>query len=183
MIRDNWVWKLLKNNNKRSNKSPFLPYWVEWIFAITEDIVLDLEGLLFPVKWIWRMLRTPSLVYDILVLQRRSSLQHTKQSKWSTRLRVQGKLHGIVCFDDIMRMIIILQNCHCGRRLPVQFHLLNPKFHWLRQIRPLCASFTDSFGIFLDAIAKAKKLICISIAQNLKQVSLTKRFFSLCNGA
>ena len=106
-----------------------------------------------------------------------------KQSKWSTRLRVQGKLHGIVCFDDIMRMIIILQNCHCGRRLPVQFHLLNPKFHWLRQIRPLCASFTDSFGIFLDAIAKAKKLICISIAQNLKQVSLTKRFFSLCNGA
>ena len=36
--------------------------------------------------------------------------------------------------------------------------------------------------IFLEAIAKAKKLICKSIAQNLKQVSLTKRFFSFGNG-
>ena len=32
---------------------------------------------------------------------------------------------------------------------------------------------------FLDAIAKAKKLICESIAQNLKQVSLTKSFLAL----
>ena len=32
---------------------------------------------------------------------------------------------------------------------------------------------------FLDAIAKAKKLICKSIAQNLKQVSLTKSFLAL----
>ena len=32
---------------------------------------------------------------------------------------------------------------------------------------------------FLDAIAKAKKLICESIAQNLKQVSLTKSFIAL----
>ena len=31
---------------------------------------------------------------------------------------------------------------------------------------------------FLDAIAKAKKLIRQSIAQNLKRDSLTKRFFS-----
>ena len=31
---------------------------------------------------------------------------------------------------------------------------------------------------FLDAIAKAKKLICKSIAQNLKQVSLTKSFLA-----
>ena len=35
---------------------------------------------------------------------------------------------------------------------------------------------------FLDVIAKAKKLILKSIAQNLKQVSLTKRFFSFGNG-
>ena len=33
--------------------------------------------------------------------------------------------------------------------------------------------------IFLDAIAKAKKLICKFIAQNLKQVSLTKSFLAL----
>ena len=32
---------------------------------------------------------------------------------------------------------------------------------------------------FLGAIAKAKKLICESIAQNLKQVSLTKSFLAL----
>ena len=32
---------------------------------------------------------------------------------------------------------------------------------------------------FMDAIAKAKKLICESIAQNLKQVSLTKSFLAL----
>ena len=32
---------------------------------------------------------------------------------------------------------------------------------------------------FLDAIAKAKKLICKSIAQNLKQVSLTNIFLAL----
>ena len=32
---------------------------------------------------------------------------------------------------------------------------------------------------FLDAIAKAKKLICESVAQNLKQVSLTKSFLAL----
>ena len=32
---------------------------------------------------------------------------------------------------------------------------------------------------FLDAIAKAKKLICKTIAQNLKRVSLTKSFLAL----
>ena len=32
---------------------------------------------------------------------------------------------------------------------------------------------------FLDAIAKAKKLICESIAQNLMPVSLTKSFLAL----
>ena len=36
--------------------------------------------------------------------------------------------------------------------------------------------------IFLDAITKAKKLICKSIVHNLKQVSLTKSFFSSGNG-
>ena len=33
--------------------------------------------------------------------------------------------------------------------------------------------------IFLDAITKAKKLICKSIVHNLKQVSLTKSFLAL----
>ena len=47
------------------------------------------------------------------------------------------------------------------------------------KLRPLCASFNDCFGYFLDAIAKAKKLIRKSIAQNLKQVSLTKSFLAL----
>ena len=35
---------------------------------------------------------------------------------------------------------------------------------------------------FFDTIAKAKKLIRESIAQNFKQVSLTKRFFIFGNG-
>ena len=52
--------------------------------------------------------------------------------------------------------------------------MLNPEFHWLRQI-----ATTDGFGSFLDAIAKAKKLIPKSIAQNLKQVSLTNSFLAL----
>ena len=36
---------------------------------------------------------------------------------------------------------------------------------------------------FLDAIAKAKKLICKSIAQNLERDSLTRRLFSFGNGS
>ena len=40
-------------------------------------------------------------------------------------------------------------------------------------------SFTDNFGFFLDAIAKAKKLICESIAQNLEQVLPTKGYLAL----
>ena len=40
-------------------------------------------------------------------------------------------------------------------------------------------SFTDNFGNFLDAFAKAKKLICKSIAQNLEQDSLTKGYLDL----
>ena len=39
--------------------------------------------------------------------------------------------------------------------------------------------FAQVLDIFLDAIAKTKKLICESIAQNLKQVSLTKSFLAL----
>ena len=35
---------------------------------------------------------------------------------------------------------------------------------------------------FLDAIAKAKKLVCKSIAQNLKQVLPSKRLYSFGNG-
>ena len=54
--------------------------------------------------------------------------------------------------------------------------MLNPKFHWLCQIATTLSEFHWGFWIFLDAIAKAKKLIHKSIAQNLKQVSLTKSF-------
>ena len=55
--------------------------------------------------------------------------------------------------------------------------LLNPEFHWLRQITTTLSELHWRFWIiFLDAIAKAKKLICESIAQNLKWVSLTKSF-------
>ena len=51
--------------------------------------------------------------------------------------------------------------------------VLNPEFHWLRQIATTLHEFHWQFWIiFLDAIAKAKKLIQESIAQNLKQVSL-----------
>ena len=80
-----------------------------------------------------------------------------KQSKWSTRLRVQGKLHGIVCFDDIMRMIIILQNCHCGRRLPVQFHLLNPKFHLTAPNPTTLCKFHWQFWNFFGCNCQSKK--------------------------
>ena len=48
---------------------------------------------------------------------------------------------------------------------------------------PNCEHFAQVsltvLDIFLDAIAKAKKLICKSIAQNLKLVSLTKIFLAL----
>ena len=57
--------------------------------------------------------------------------------------------------------------------------MLNPEFHWLRQIATTLCEFHWWFWIFLDAIAKAKKLIRKSIAQNLKQVSLTKSFLAL----
>ena len=56
---------------------------------------------------------------------------------------------------------------------------LTPSFTDCAKLQPLCASFTDGFGFFLDAIAKAKKLILKSIAQNLKRVSLTKSFLAL----
>ena len=58
--------------------------------------------------------------------------------------------------------------------------MLNPEFHWLRQIATTLPKFHWWFWIiFLDTFAKAKKLICKSIAQNLKQVSLTKSFLAL----
>ena len=57
--------------------------------------------------------------------------------------------------------------------------VLNPKFHWLLQIATTLSEFHWQFWIFLDAIAKAKKLIRESIAQNLKRVSLTKSFLAL----
>ena len=58
--------------------------------------------------------------------------------------------------------------------------MLNPEFQWLRQIATTLHKFHWMFWIiFLDAIAKAKKLIREFIAQNLKQVSLTKSFFAL----
>ena len=60
--------------------------------------------------------------------------------------------------------------------------MLNPEFHWLRQIATTLCKFHRRFWIFLDAIAKAKKLICKFIAQNLKRDSLTRRLFSFGNG-
>ena len=61
--------------------------------------------------------------------------------------------------------------------------MLNPEFHWLRQqIATTLRKFHWQFWIFLDAIAKAKKLICESIAPNLKWDSLTRRLFSFGNG-
>ena len=53
--------------------------------------------------------------------------------------------------------------------------MLDPKFHWLRQIATTLRQF---HWRFLDAIAKAKKLIRESIAQNLMPVSLTKSFLA-----
>ena len=43
---------------------------------------------------------------------------------------------------------------------------------------PNCNQFVQVSLTILDAIAKAKKLICKSMAQNLKQDLLTKRLFS-----
>ena len=58
-------------------------------------------------------------------------------------------------------------------RLNVLYQMLDPEFHWLRQIATTLRQF---HWHFLDAIAKAKKLICESLAQNLMPVSLTKSF-------
>ena len=53
-------------------------------------------------------------------------------------------------------------------------------FHWLRQIATTLCEFHEWFWIIiLDAITKAEKIICKSIAQNLKQISLTKSFLAL----
>ena len=57
--------------------------------------------------------------------------------------------------------------------------MVNQKFHWLCQIGTTLCKFHWWFWIFLDAIAKVKKLICKSIAHNLKRVSLTKSFLAL----
>ena len=58
--------------------------------------------------------------------------------------------------------------------------MLNPEFHWLRQIATNLRKFHWRFWIILlDAIAKAKKPIRKSIAQNLMPVSLTKSFLAL----
>ena len=53
-----------------------------------------------------------------------------------------------------------------------------PSFTDCTKLPPLCASFIDGFGYFLDAIAKAKKLFRKYIEHNLKQVSLTKSFLA-----
>ena len=53
---------------------------------------------------------------------------------------------------------------------------LNPEFHWL--IATTLSKFQWWFWIFLDAIAKDKKLIRKSIAQNLTD----KEFFSFGDG-
>ena len=49
--------------------------------------------------------------------------------------------------------------------------MLNLEFHWLHKIATTLRKFHWRFwSIFLDAIAKANRLIRKSIAQNLKQV-------------
>ena len=63
-----------------------------------------------------------------------------------------------------------------------QLPIRKPEFHWLRQIVTTLSEFHWRFWIFLDAIAKAKKLIRESIAQNLKWDSLTRRLFTFGNG-
>ena len=63
--------------------------------------------------------------------------------------------------------------------LLVMIVLLNHEFHWRRQIATTLRKFHWQFWIiFLDAMAKAKKLIRKSIAQNLMPVSLTKSFLA-----
>jgi len=47
---------------------------------------------------------------------------------------------------------------------------------------PNCHQLEQVSLTILDAIAKAKKLISKSIAQNLEQALLTKRLFSFGNG-
>ena len=44
-----------------------------------------------------------------------------------------------------------------------------PRFTDCTNSQPLCMTYTDNFGYFLDAITKAKKLICKSTAYNLEQ--------------
>ena len=61
--------------------------------------------------------------------------------------------------------------------------ICTPRFTDCANLQPVCMGFTDNFGFFLDAIAKAKKLIYKSIAQNLKQDSLTKGLFRFSNGS
>ena len=51
--------------------------------------------------------------------------------------------------------------------------MLNPEFHWLRQIATIFRQFQWHFrGAFLSARAKAKKMIRKSIAKDLVQVWL-----------
>ena len=58
--------------------------------------------------------------------------------------------------------------------------LLNPEFHWLRQITTTLRKFHWRFWIiFLDAIAKAKKLIRKSIAKPLSHWNWQVYFFQL----
>ena len=73
-------------------------------------------------------------------------------------------------------MLYLLLECEKNKGIKK----LNHKFHWLHQIMTTLRQFHWWFRIIiLDAIGKAKKLIHESIAQNLKQVSLTKSFLAL----
>ena len=60
--------------------------------------------------------------------------------------------------------------------------MINPEIHWQRQFATTLHKFHWQFLIF-TAMAKAKKLVCKSIAQDLEQVSLTKRLFRFRNGS
>ena len=86
---------------------------------------------------------------------------------------------SIPCKWFILNVLHIFLNSRLQVVGSITLYLLNPQFHWLRQIATTLSEFHLQFWIFLDAIAKAKKLIHESIAQNLKRVSLTKSFLAL----
>ena len=74
-----------------------------------------------------------------------------------------------------IKYLIMEKLSMCGQGFN-KSQMLNPKFHWLHQIATTLRNFHWQFWIFLDAIAKAKKLIYKSIAQNQKPWKVCQTF-------